>query len=816
MMNISWVRWSSIVAFASVLLAAGACGEDETSPHVSPDAGPDVGADVAQLSHDELLQGLGVKLDLPKDPVGPDGKPLPKGYHPLRKPFTAFQPKDEIFIGGPTYAGKRQSFFDDGYQAPPYPPIAFNPTQTSWVDSPYHVAITADIDGDGDEEVVIVYFVETGAELRVLAIDRDPSGAFSETTPVVIAKGLTVRPNTPMVLANAIARLNVDDDPADEIAVGFGDLYVLDDLKASFATLALVPYGSPYVMLDSGDLDAAPGDKTDEMVVTYSRNGLAFFDVFDGLTKIQTRDTVFTMNDSGRSNHSYTAALVKLANIDRDPADEIIFAGERREWLGHFDVSLMDDLASGLAWYRSTSFHINPNENYDLNYFAYTLQPVDFDGDGRKEIFVDRYLLSFNDDLPSSSSTETTLTFLTGVTVKSALIRTPVLGFDIHVGLKVLVTGRVAPVRAGNINAVADTTANRGGQEIVGYDLDGATLVVGGYDNGNFVWKPIAPVSGANTASALAVGNIDRDSPVVRWDNEHELLYSDPEIVAALAAPPFYSDKEQSLSNCYTSFGKATASSTSASESMGLTVGWSIGYEADLPFDLGSASLTTSFEANFDKITTLSHELTESITYGTGPEDSVVFTTVPFDVYYYTIVSSPKAADVGRRLSLNIPRKPQTLLASATFFDAHNGTLPDSTPLFRHTLGNPRSYPSIATRDADCPEGCYKSRVATVGEGQGFTEVSISSTDATSTTTSFDATIKVEAESNVLGFKAGVSAGYKWGWSYEVATSKSTVFTGHVANLYKLTPENAYSFGLYSHLLGFKTGKVLVVDYWQE
>jgi len=130
------------------------------------------------------------------------------------------------------------------------------------------------------------------------------------------------------------------------------------------------------------------------------------------------------------------------------------------------------------------------------------------------------------------------------------------------------------------------------------------------------------------------LGNFDRDSAVVRYRNEHELLYSSPKPLALLSAPPFHdqdSGVSQPIGNCYTAFGKANGNAVSTTESMG----WSIGYKAGIQNVVESES-TVSFERKFDSTTTHEIERAEWITYATGAEDSVVFTSLPFDVYSTT------------------------------------------------------------------------------------------------------------------------------------------------------------------------------------
>jgi hypothetical protein len=321
----------------------------------------------------------------------------------------------------------------------------------------------------------------------------------------------------------------------------------------------------------------------------------------------------------------------------------------------------------------------------------------------------------------------------------------------------------------------------------------------------------------ARPGDVVAVGNVDEDSAVVKFTGEHELLYAEPELLVAMAAPPFYRDSENQIEESYTSFGKASATGAEETQSVGFSVGFSIGYENKDLFGNG-ASFKISVNNQFDSYAKERVTFQEWVTYTTGDEDSVVFTVVPFDVYYYEVVSAPNPAEVGNTLSINLPRRPQTMLASAPYFDRFVNESRKSAPLFAtHVVGDPLSYPGVEERDALCSGDCFSSgQELTVGQGSGFTQVDIMKTAAKSHGTAYRLSVEVESEASVFGVTAGSSVGFSYGYGMEITTEETTIFTGRVGSVEDLTPETTYNFGLFAHKQGHPTSlkPVLVVDYW--
>jgi hypothetical protein len=78
----------------------------------------------------EMLDGLGFNTDI-GTPDDPYGNPLPLGYHPLGKKFTAFQPASELYMAGQVIDTVPEHIFDDSSES--YAPLSFSSKMdTAW------------------------------------------------------------------------------------------------------------------------------------------------------------------------------------------------------------------------------------------------------------------------------------------------------------------------------------------------------------------------------------------------------------------------------------------------------------------------------------------------------------------------------------------------------------------------------------------------------------------------------------------------------------------------------------------------------------
>jgi hypothetical protein len=824
MIGRAW-RVTSLAAGVCLLtLFAAACGDDDDSSGAPPsgDAGEtsSAGGDSAEAGAPPVNQGgepgsgsagepatlglverldrLGAKVDLDKAPRDADDEPLPSGYHPLKKPFAVLDPRQETYFAGPQLDGVREGLFDDGFSAG-FGPL-LNAQFTPWLTASYRAAVAGDFDGDGVQEFLGVYYDASAKKLmaKVITGPRGGKPAFDEE-PFALADVATPSDEPEDYFQHSVAVGNVDDDAADELWVGFRNLFVFDDLTHHMAELHRESYETPYVSVTRGDFDAALGDTRDEFFVMYTvfPANVQHYQVFDGLERQFEADGRIlrpTLNNAEKWEIGFQQGFAVAGELDGDdPQQEIaLLSGDAYAWR----LMVMDD--AHVNYRTFDSFLV------DLTGDNVALAASDIDGDGVDEVACDRWIFDKLEDLPQSGSRAQVTDIRQDALIPR--ISTNMFSYQIRGGASVTPDYGVP----GRPNA----------RQFVAFDWSNGRLVYSARNptNGNqLAWVSVGSWSQASKGDALAVGNVDDDSAIVEFTGEHELLYAEPELLVAMASPPYYADSNQN-STTNTSFGKGEAGSVERQSSVGFSVGFSIGYESEDPFGVASSSFKISVEQSFDALAKSKSTQSEWVTYTTGPEDSVVFTVVPFDVYYYDVVSSPDADDVGKKLSVNLPRQPQTLLASAEYFDRYVDESRKSAPLFAtHVVGDPFSYADVDLRDTLCRGDCFRSKgTVTVGQGSGFTQIDISQAEAKGKGTSYELSTEVSSEASLFGVSIGTSVGFSYGYGIELSTEETTIFTGRIGSLKELTPEKTYNVGLFAHKQVHPASikPVLVVDYW--
>jgi hypothetical protein len=242
-----------------------------------------------------------------------------------------------------------------------------------------------------------------------------------------------------------------------------------------------------------------------------------------------------------------------------------------------------------------------------------------------------------------------------------------------------------------------------------------------------------------DTYPLLAPMDSDVDGSTVLYKKgSHRVELTEPVIHAVLAAPPYDPDYGQDPLAATSSYGKSTSSSVStettisftASAALGLKVGGGFG-----PLEF-SAETKVQLDTWVDRTEGTAYTTTHTDTYQTAGRDAVVFTSFPYDVYDYEIIESNVAALKGQTMVIMLPRSPVTRIVSRTYFNARvpPGGLKIDERVLTHTPGDVRSYMTSAQK------GQVKERVLagsygsprflestrkTVGEGTTSTSTSI-------------------------------------------------------------------------------------------
>jgi hypothetical protein len=736
-------------------------------------------------SRKAYLEKLGVKTDIGarKDP---DGKPVPETYNALGKQTSVLAPLSELFFAGATLNGKHVGL------------VELDPTQTTWTwkdlysdpsaswDTLPKAATACDFDGDGLDEVAVFYYVASEKAIKVRVVDGKTDNTYDyavdNRTIVPGVEQWTTPGNLPALGA---ACGDIDGDGRAEAAVTAGrNLYVVDDswtlLKTKTFPGTETQSDLEYLEVDTGnfDTDANAEILVVDVITANIISGVTKFVVLDGpeLTELKSGLVQATQ---GSTLYSFGLTFEAVGDVDGDRLDEIVFFGATQT--GNMTAIIMDDA-------RADFRVLTPILTQATGSFI--VKTLDIDGDGADEILIGNKLY---DDLKTYPT-------------------------ELH---------GIGEVVAGATKAVVGDFNNDHREDLLlyGFSETGLDILAAyGYDDSSTLKLLSAQNLTDPHTPVLVAANVDKDSLILRYDGKKELLFSDPVILAVMASPPYHKDVGQNLDATGTTFGKSSGTTVETQSSLGFTVGVSIGTEFEAPL-LGCTAacveVKATFEAAMDWTSSSSSSITKSYSYSSGPEeDKVVFTAVPFDVYYYTIISAPDEETVGTEITINVPRDPQTLSVSRDFFNANNGdTMDVDSSILKHTLGDVHSYPTKAEKTALLVGGGFENGVMTVGEGAGLQTIAIDVAKGQGSGVSTDLDVKVEAEVTAAGVKVGASAGFHYGFEYQVSTEQTMFFQGTIGDIPgdKFSADLMYKFGIFAYWHPANNGqKILVVNYWTE
>lgn len=97
-------------------------------------------------------------------------------------------------------------------------------------------------------------------------------------------------------------------------------------------------------------------------------------------------------------------------------------------------------------------------------------------------------------------------------------------------------------------------------------------------------WEPPTSFGFEWPNAGIAVAaNMDEDTDVLEYTGRKEIVFSDPHVLAVMAAPPYYADSGQTNGNIDTSFGRETGSTVSSTQSIGVSAGVTIGVAGETP-----------------------------------------------------------------------------------------------------------------------------------------------------------------------------------------------------------------------------------------
>ena len=804
---------------------------------------------------EETLETLGVNLDLGKRKDG-SGKELPDSFSPLgptvhlgssassddSSPSSFAHPSKELFI-----ANRRSlRLLEQDDQGNPKTLRNFNANENTWIDDTrtegqsFRDVAAADLDGDGIEEVVAVYLDRGDNTIKARIIRRESEDIYTDSAPadtigsgagvvdVAVAAGdftgdgtdglavvlsyaaraevlfiesqsndLTVV-NTKALgefssnahLSAELATGNLDYDGADELAI------VQNDFIPTLATSGLGLGSSRYVALDDagrGFAELGSGDVEDRIVADVA---LGDIDA-DGLAEVVL----------GGISRFATNSPIPLPNENKYP---IIV------------LNVLDDAEHNLSEISRLEFIDCPRGSTcgsrDSNVRFIHINTFDHDGNGVKEIAANQYVFELVVD-------EATPNVTTGTLNEIYHIRDD--DFFINISSLSLITSTTSAV------AVADVT-NDVREDIV-VNTSGTVVAVFGLIEGSDSVNLLGifrHILGGSQPVIVPV-SIDTDGPVLRYlPAEDNLIFTEPLIVAAIAAPPCSRTSDQNWQDCKTTYGIGESSATDRTRTVSTTAGYHYGVKAGLEGKVieASAEYRETITTTTRRSTGNHYSLEKTVFYTTGAlEDSVIFTTIPYDQYTYTTISHPDKDKIGEEIVISVPREPITILSDLDFYNATvtNQNIKIDERVFAHTTGDINSYLSTLEKNqilSGIPSDQWvENGPQNVGIGTGTVTLELSEEKSSS----FGRAFSRDTETNIEGtgeitlgfFKIGGGGGSISGNgeenSFTVTTGRLTKFIGTVGSI-RGSLQDSYKTGLFAYTKELDGQEFTVINYWVE
>ena len=852
------------VALLLATLALGAC-----SGGAGSDATNAAGGSTPSGSVEETLSRLGVPLD--KGPrLGNDGQPVAADFDPLGGGSqTVIEKKDELFVmgvqmpitGGATSDGASFFTLDEGgpswwkdVTSPSVPPWAM---ATSGI---IRAAAAGDVDGDGRQEMVVVS--ASNAADASGSTEIDLSIVDDALAPVPFVYQTMKLASVPGLTGLSVATADFDGDDKIDLVVGVTSTMQLQGPNvsaqaqvlffqntgagtftlANTTTVVSATAGGPShaaLVLAPAQLD---GDRPSELALvantavgakdnlTYAAHYYVYDDAKAGFAPLGD-------GAIGSTNDPVVSADIAAGDIDGDGLDEIVMGGPDAIATGCSPTIVavaLDDATRKLAP-LSAPHPLHPHWG-------------SCGGDGLNDPTIAWAPVRLLDVVPNSPPVKEILIgdtlFNNMASAASAAGNTSQDNFQI-IGLLPTDLYIRDSDTAGNwfdstTAAVVVATALAGGptlatDEVLVYTQDGHTLTT--YlptcsqesTNGPITCKPVQAVALATTFAGPSTNgpsypiivpvDVNGDTVVLeRADLTHQLVFTQPIVIAAMAAPPCENGIGQNTSACVSTYGTATSTEQGqeqdSSQSISLTAGVHIdgGLVADFE---AKATVTATASQSIGS----SYTLTQQITYSSGSmEDSVVFATVPYDQYHYTVLSGTNA---GTSLTVSVPRSPVVLIAERSFYNSTvlPGSLTIDDKVFRHTIGDITTYPTAVEEGALPQDQVLVGHLSAAGQGSGSTTLldEVERDSSISTAVTFDDQFDVEATAGVVlvGFGVGTSNTD----SLSITMGQSTSFGGTVGSIDAAHfSENFYQFDMFAYTQTDPTSKEAfqVVNYWVE
>ncbi|MDF1839387.1 MAG: hypothetical protein P1V35_16085, partial [Planctomycetota bacterium] len=600
-------------------------------------------------------------------------------FSPLGTRWEAASPSEVLLVGIPheNSSAPDIAWLDDAGTTPLADLSRLASESTPWVNeqisglSGYQskrAFAKADLDADGRHETTSFRYEDGFLKIQswedTLEVPNIQSAPASVTTMLDSVMGVT---------SVALATGDFDGDTFDELMVGYTtdieatiEVYKYDGFDFVLvpdSTRVISPelFGSDFsLVIATGNHDQ---DQGLESVVILNEE---MDDLEDSTCQYYVYDDgneAYAPLYEGSITHSSESAKVAsatFADIDGDGLDELAFAG-LTEFSDHdcsptrIIVSAYDDLANGNYLLGSrgvvTDWQSCNNGGFEVE-FAHIVA-ADIDADHKDEIVVNQHI--FELDLEGGSVWRDKVDDMNNV------VQLPESAFFVNPNTPAFTRGTSAMAKGdvlvnGKEQILIFRQEANSGVDVYGEYLNPSQDVVfgalGAIDTG---WG----ASPEHSSNPIVVPmDTDEDGiTMVREDVAHELVFTEPIVIAVLAAPPSVAGIAQNYDACTTTFGNTEFTGSAAEASLTTSASVSVGIKTDIPFVSSGVEFKASATAAATASAGTQYTLSQTIEYTTGVwEDTVIFSCIPMDRFVYRIVRHTDPDMLNAVVTVDLPR----------------------------------------------------------------------------------------------------------------------------------------------------------------
>lgn len=233
--------------------------------------------------------------------------------------------------------------------------------------------------------------------------------------------------------------------------------------------------------------------------------------------------------------------------------------------------------------------------------------------------------------------------------------------------------------------------------------------------------------------------------------------------------------------------------------------------------------MSNEFTATFERYTSINKHIVYENYFN---QNAVIVSAIPYDCYYFKVTNTQTGASENTKIMVPFP--PVTRIMSMSSYEkaaAGISSIPDVSDVFKHTIGDPRTYPRNRTGLSNIEgaevllgmSGDDYGNFSGVGIGNNVTEQSISITQGKSRTLENKLEVKFTMTGGGGGFYIGGSAALGYTYSNTKSSEETVMYSGSVAGL----PENreAYTYKWcmtaypYDLAVGSSTQRCMVIGY---